>query len=285
LLEVDANHYWDMVSAVVQIAGTVVALLAAIAAWWAALASKRAVDEMAAARHQYVRPVLVFREPSNIEVDLGTWTKRPGAGHPLFDAQIEIQNVGKGPAFGVEFTWNFKGETRTSKSPINVSAINEFLAESELRLSEDDRSWQLGILNSNQFFWKIMKSNFHHSRKFDKIEEGETVSVKIPDELIGLQILHSLNHFATETKSGDGKWAYYAQPEYWRDVERDIIEIHFRSITDSLHFMELEATPRGGVYGYHDVRPFFSALKVSLAVIKTVSGKDVPTKPVRIFQP
>lgn len=265
LFEVDPTDKWEFVSAVLQAAGTFVSFLAALAAWFAAVASKRAVNEMAAARHQYVKPVLVFSEPSNIEINLGVWRDDGGAGHPTYDAKIAVTNVGKGPAYGVELVWNVNGMQRVGKVPIDVSAINEVLAESHIELVEDDKKWTIRVKGNEGYFWSAAKFNYISKSDFAKIGEDETVYIRIPSDILALQVIHSLNQMAIDFKE-KGIIPGYACPESWKMEEADELSVNFRSITDDLYGLKFDAVPRLGILGYHERVPFLASMKVSLHV-------------------
>jgi hypothetical protein len=270
LFEVDPNDKWEFVSAVLQAAGTFVSFLAALAAWFAAVASKRAVKEMAAARHQYVKPVLVFNEPDSVEINLGVWREDGGAGHPTYDAKIAVTNVGKGPAYGVEFVWNVNGMKRVGKVPIDVSAINEVLSDSHIEMVDDDKQWTIRVKGNEGYFWSATKFDFISKSDFAKIGEDETVYIRIPSEILALQVIHSLNQMALEFKE-KGVIPGYAYPGSWEMAESDSLSVNFRSITDDLYSMDFDAVPRLGILGYHERVPFLASLKVSLHVKKALT--------------
>ena len=245
MFEVDPADKWEFVSAALQAAGTIVSFLAAVAAWFAAVASKRAVREMAAARHQYVKPVLVLREPANIAIDLGVWRDDGGAGYPSFEAEIALTNVGKGPAFGVECLWLYRGSKRAKSRPVDVASINKMLASSDVELIDDERQWTIRKKQNHGYFWNIIKSDFYSKIEFLKISEGETVNLSIPYEMLGLQVIHSLNKKAEDFNQDEPNIGL-AYPGPWHGDELDGLIISYRSISDDPYEIKYSTSPSLG---------------------------------------
>jgi len=166
-----AAEDWRMAAEVIDAIGGIGSLLAAVAAWFAALGSMRAVKEMQASRNQDVKPILIFEGIGEVEIDLIKWVKSQSFGVPQFPRALRLKNVGKGPAFGIKHSWVYCPSRRTDKAPIDTDAINHMLDGSEIYVEESDQEWKIRVQGSDQSVWSIFKYDIIHSETIGKLEE------------------------------------------------------------------------------------------------------------------
>jgi hypothetical protein len=202
--------------------------------------------EMQIARHQYVRPVLVFSDPEKFEfdaADLSRWKWHRLEKENL--PRIGIKNVGKGPAFDISLKWLAKTQLNINLETFDLSGVNDLLKKIGLILIFEklERCYSIKIreAENDNYIASFLHTPMNCSLHFDKIEEGETVFASIPQDGMLAQILLCL-HDVTQGNSSYGHWML--MPGGFEDE----IEISFRSITDDLIVYHKTIHHHGGVY-------------------------------------
>ncbi len=241
----------EVVSILVGALSSVIGLIAAVAAWRAASASKQSVFEMVKARNQYARPVLVFGGMDSFHIDLADTEHGRSLLSQVRDARVSLRNVGKGAAYDLSCTWISNAGVALAKSEIDVEGVNRLLASADLVVSwsaeNDSKKLEVRKKSSGERQSVIPLAAVVHTRRCAHLDEKEDFTIQVPSEGIFAHILLSLNQLAREHSRGavDSAYGYFPRGEY---SVTDSISIATKSITDERVFYELEGSFSGGCY-------------------------------------